>query len=52
LTTSSVLLWQLDGDSLLNGSDIALKGSEQCTTTINNDEAELFIVLKQVVKTL
>lgn len=50
LTTSAVLLGQLDRDFLLDNTDIALEGGEEGAGTVDDDEAELLVVLQQEVE--
>ena len=45
-----MLLWQLDCDLLQDLSVVTLKSSVQSTVTVDNDEAELLVVLKKEVK--
>lgn len=45
-----MLLGQLHSDLLENGSDISLKCGEHTTITVDNDEAELLVVFKQILE--
>ena len=47
LTTTTVLLRQLNTHSLQHFLVVALESAEKRTITVHNDEAELFVVLKQ-----
>ena len=45
-----MLLGKLDRDLLENFSVVALQGCEQSTITVDDDEAELLIIMKQALK--
>ena len=46
-----MLLGQLHGNLLQDCSLITLQSGEQCTASVHDDEAELLVVLEQVVET-
>lgn len=50
LTTTAVLLRQLDRDFLQDGANIALKRGEDSAITVDNDEAEFLVIFEQVVE--
>ena len=45
-----MLLWELHTDFLQNVSHISLKGGEQSTTSIDDDESEFLVILEQVLQ--
>ena len=47
LTTATVLLWKLNRHTLDDLLVVTLKGGEHDTSTINDDEAELLIILQE-----
>jgi hypothetical protein len=50
LTTTSVLLWQLDQQTLEDFLSASRNGGIQHTITIDNNESECFIVFHQVIE--
>ena len=45
LTTSTVLLWQIDGELVEDLSGVTGQGTEQGTITVHDDETELGVAL-------
>jgi beta-galactosidase GanA len=52
LTTTTVLLWQIDRKLVYHVSRVAAQGAEKRTITIHDDEAELLIIFQQLRKRL
>lgn len=48
LSTTTVLLWKIDGELVHNVSGVSAQGTEKSSVTIHNDESELLVILEQL----
>ena len=48
LSSTSVLLWKIDGELVHNVSGVSREGTEESSVTIHDDETELLVILEEL----
>ena len=48
LSSTSVLLWKIDGELVHNVSGVSGKGTKKCSVTIHDNETELLVILEEL----
>lgn len=52
LSSTSVLLWKIDGELVYNVSGVTGKGTEESSVTVHDDETELLVILEELRESL